>query len=104
MLSPFIRYTILRLLTFFACLLLMFAIPWVRENPLILVIAAALLSMLLSLYFFRGPRDEMSVKLAERIEHRTEHKQSAHARRGGAQLRDEAAEDAEMAADQERYR
>ncbi|QQS01421.1 MAG: DUF4229 domain-containing protein [Austwickia sp.] len=104
MLSPFVRYTILRLLAFFACLLLLFAIPWMRENPLILLISAALLSAVLSLFFFRGPRDEMSGKLAERIEHRMEHKQAAHARRADGRVRDEDTEEAELAADQERYR
>lgn len=107
MLSPFVRYTILRLLAFFACLLVLSAIPWMRDNLIVLLLAAATISMLISLFFFNGPRDEMSAKLSERIEHRLETKSAQRADGAGtgtSRLRDEDAEEAEMAADTERYR
>lgn len=108
MLSPFVRYTILRLLAFFACLLVLSAIPWMRDNVLILLLAAATLSMLLSLFFLNGPRDEMSAKIADQVEHRMERKQEAYAKRhhGERLLSDEEIEDSgsAVAAEPEHYR
>lgn len=104
MLSPFLRYTILRLLAFFACLLLLSAIPWMRANLLVTLLVAATVSMLVSLVLFNGPRDEMSVRLAERIEHRLEHKQARHATGASGRVRDEDIEDAQLGVEREHYR
>lgn len=106
MLSPFLRYTILRLLAFFGVLLLLAAIPWMRENLLVMVLVAATVSMVISLFFFNGPRDEMSEKLAARIEHRVKTTQAAHARGHGRPTAEES-EDAEIphgVGEQEHYR
>ena len=109
MLSPLLRYSILRILAFAVALFLLALIPWMRENLLVLVIVAATVSMLFSLFFFNGPRDEMSARIAERVEHRVEvkHAHEAQAHRHGqprGQHADEAAEDAEIAAGGEQYR
>ena len=99
MFSGFVSYTILRLLAFFVCLLLLSLIPWMRENVLVLVLIAATVSMVISLVFLNGPREQLSEQLAERIEHRLEHKQAAHDKRHPGQHRaaDEHIEDAEAA-------
>lgn len=95
--SAFLRYSSLRLLAFVGCLLLLWLVPWMRQHPLVLLLAAATLSMFLSLFFLNGPREEMSQNLAHSIEVHHDRKQHSHES-------DEAVEDAQIAADGERYR
>jgi len=64
--SPVLRYSLLRLGLFAACLL---ALSLVAEG-LLLVALAALLSMLLSVVLLARPRDQVAAALAERLERR----------------------------------
>lgn len=117
MMSPFLRYTLLRITAFAVCLFALWLIPPFRSNLLVLLFAAATVSMLISLRFLNGPRDEMSARIAERVDHRHEAQVGAHvgadadeAASGGRGMRRrhrasaEQEEDAEITADGERYR
>ncbi len=99
--TPFIRYTLLRLTVFFACLLLLLMIPPLRDRPLVLLILAATASMLLSLVFLNEPREAMSARIAGRVDERVRRKHAEH----GVPT-DEEVEDAgtDRAADPDRYR
>jgi hypothetical protein len=79
-----LRYSVLRLLLFFGCLLLFYLVG-VRE-PVLLIVLTAVASLVLSYFFLRGPRDAMAQTLAERAARRIGHRQSDL---------DDAAEDAE---------
>lgn len=94
-----LRYTLLRLLLFFACLLL-FWLAGLR-NPLWLLLAAATVSMLISLFALAGMRDRMSVEVAERVDARRE---AAQVKRRSERLSDEDLEDLEDDTAEDGYR
>ncbi len=89
--NALLRYTVLRLLVFLGCLLLLWLVGLRRqEDYLLLVVLAALLSMVISYVGLRRFREAYSAELATRIERRT-----AARREGGAQAStDEEVEDA----------
>jgi hypothetical protein len=85
-----IRYSVLRLLIFFGVL----AALWLvglrdRDEQVLLLVLAAAISMLISFFALRRFRDDYSQEINDRLTRRAE------ARRERAQVRDEAAEDAE---------
>ena len=99
-----LRYTILRLLVFFACV----AALWLaglrgEEDLLLLVAGAALLSAVISYFGLRRFREEYSAQLSEKIEKRLEAKQGRNAAAGGGAT-DEDAEDAETARGDDTFR
>ena len=99
--TPFVRYTLLRLLVFFACLLVLIVIPPLRERPLLLLFLAATVSMVLSLVLLNEPREAMSARIAGRVDERVRRKHAEH----GVPT-DEEVEDAQsgQGSDGERYR
>lgn len=111
MTSPFVRYTLLRVLAFAICLFVLALIPPLRANVLLLVLIAATVSMFVSLFLLNGPRDELSARIADRVETRAEAKHAADGtgthpagRRARHVGRAEAEEDAEIGADGESFR
>ena len=92
-----VRYGLLRLLIFFGFLFLFWLIG-IRDNPVLLIGAAALSSAAASYVLLRGMRDEITTNLVERHEARVQAKQEAAAS-GPAPSSDEAAEDAEIEGD-----
>lgn len=99
-----LRYTILRLLVFLACV----AALWLaglrgEEDLLLLVAGAALLSAVISYFGLRRFREEYSAQLATRIEKRMEAKQSRQAADTGTRT-DEDAEDAEATRGDDTFR
>lgn len=87
-----VRYTLLRLLVFLGCL----AVLWLlglrgEEDVLLLVVAAALLSAVISYFALRRFREAYSAQLAERFDRRTESRRS----RTDVPPSDEEAEDTE---------
>lgn len=91
-----VRYTLLRLLIFFGFLFLFWLIG-IRDNPVLLLGAAALASAAASYVLLRGMRDELTARLVERHETRLQAKEQ-----GREPGEDEAAEDAEIDADRDR--
>jgi hypothetical protein len=90
-----VRYTLLRLLIFFGCLLFFWLVGLRRpDQQVYLLIASALASVGLSYVLLRREREQFSAKIAERVERRTQARQSAT-------VSDEDAEDAEDANDVE---
>ena len=85
-----VRYSLLRLLIFFGFLVLFWLIG-LRDNPVLLLAAAAISSAALSYVLLRGMRDEITAGLMDRHEARLQAKQDA-----AASDSDEAAEDAEV--------
>ncbi len=88
-----LRYTILRVLVFFAAL----AVLWLlglrgREDLLLLVVGAALLSAVVSFVVLRRFREDTSAQIAERLEQRAEARRARAPEVSG----DEAIEDAEV--------
>jgi type II secretory pathway component PulM len=82
-----VRYSILRLLIFFGCLGLLWLLGLrSRDEQLILLVGAALLSLLISYFALRPLREQYSRELAERLERR---------RVARTAVKDEQAEDAE---------
>ena len=90
-----IRYTILRLLIFIACAIAL----WLaglrgEENLLLLVVGAALASMVISYFLLRPMREQFSDEVAHKVEERTRAKREKQSRpsapRAGS---DEAVED-----------
>lgn len=66
-----LRYTVLRLLLFFGCLLAFFLVKDVTGMPTAaVVILAAVASLALSLVVLRGPREELAARMAQRIDSR----------------------------------
>jgi Protein of unknown function (DUF4229) len=62
------RYSVLRLLLFFGCLLVFSLVGQITHIPIIaVVILATVSSLFLSLVVLRGPREEMSARIAQRI-------------------------------------
>ena len=93
-----LRYTILRLLIFVACAIAL----WLaglrgEENLLLLVVGAALASMVISYFLLRGMREQFSDEVAHKVEARIKAKRGERARptqpRAGS---DEADEDREI--------
>jgi type II secretory pathway component PulM len=83
------RYTVMRLLIFFGCLVLLWLVFEMlkiegQDKPLVLVAGAAILSAVVSWFVLREPREQMSERIAEKVE----------ARRARHEL-DDAAEDVE---------
>ncbi|HMM95546.1 DUF4229 domain-containing protein [Phycicoccus sp.] len=91
--NAFLRYTVLRLLVFFGCVLLLWLVGLRgRDQYLLLVVLAALLSMVVSYVALRRFRQDYSTQLSETIERRVE----ARRAKGGDRRTDEEAEDAEV--------
>jgi hypothetical protein len=62
------RYSVLRILLFFGCLLVFALIRGATGLPVVaMVVLAAAASFALSLVVLRGPREEMSARLAGRV-------------------------------------
>jgi hypothetical protein len=88
-----LRYTVLRLLIFFGCLLF-FWLVGLRNDQVLLLLVSAATSVLLSFFLLRSQRDRFSAQIADRLEKRQEAKREAQE---AADLdTDEAAEDAEL--------
>ena len=88
-----LRYTVLRLLIFFGCLLF-FWLVGLRTDQILLLLVSAATSVLLSFFLLRSQRDRFSAQIADRLEKRQEAKRQALEAR--ALDTDEAAEDAEL--------
>ncbi|GIL35342.1 DUF4229 domain-containing protein [Phycicoccus jejuensis] len=91
--NAFLRYTVLRLLIFFGCVLAL----WLaglrdEEQLLLLVVLAALASMAISYVALRRFRQDYSAQLSETIERRA----AARREKGGDRRTDEQAEDEEV--------
>ena len=83
-----VRYSLLRLLIFFGVLALLWLLGLRdRDEQLILVVAAALISMVISYFVLRRFREDYSRQIAQRLERRAAEKQKR------AAMSDEAAED-----------
>jgi hypothetical protein len=88
-----LRYTVLRILVFFAVLALLWLLGLRgEENLLFLVVGAALISSLVSLFALRRFREDTSARIAERIETRAEARAASVPRVS----EDDEAEDAEV--------
>lgn len=86
-----LRYTVLRLLIFFGCLILFWLLGLRSpDQQLLLLGLSAVVSLVLSYFLLRRPRDEFAEKIADRVERR-------RAARQDAVGSDEEAEDAETA-------
>ena len=77
-----LRYSVLRLLLLFGCFFLLLLVG--VRNPFVLIGLTAVISMTLSFFLLRGPRDAMAQTLADRAARRQERPDA-----------DELAEDAE---------
>ncbi len=66
--TPFLKYTVLRLGLFLVALV---TISMLGADPLLAVLLAALVSMLLSYVLLRGPRDELAGVIQDRVARRT---------------------------------
>ena len=88
-----LRYTVLRLLIFFGCLLF-FWLVGLRNDQILLLLVSAATSVLLSFFLLRSQRDRFSAQIADRLEKRQEAKRQAI--EAGDLDSDEAAEDAEL--------
>ena len=85
-----VRYTLLRLMIFFACLLAFWLLGLRNQDQQVfLLLASALTSIVVSYFFLRRERDQFSERIAARIERR-------NAARQAAVGLDEEAEDAEL--------
>jgi Flp pilus assembly protein TadB len=89
-----LRYTVLRLLIFFGCLIF-FWLVGLRNNEILLLAVAAVVSVALSYFLLRSQRNRFSEQIADRIERRQAARQRA-AGTAGTDGTDEAAEDAEL--------
>ncbi|MBM6404956.1 DUF4229 domain-containing protein [Phycicoccus sp. CSK15P-2] len=93
--NAFLRYTVLRALVFLGCVALLWLLGLRGEDDtLLLVVGAALLSMLVSYVALRRFREDYSAQVATTIERRT----AARRERAGDRASDEAEEDAETGA------
>ncbi|MGL4744358.1 MAG: DUF4229 domain-containing protein [Dermatophilaceae bacterium] len=96
-----VRYTVLRLMVFFACLALLWLVGLREEDDVVLlVVGAALLSAVISFVGLRRFREDYSTQLAGRLERRSEQRRE----RAAGRPRDEDAEDAETSHDNSEYR
>lgn len=92
-----LRYSLLRLLIFFACLLVFWLLGLRGEtNVPYLVVAAALTSMVISYFALARMRNQFSDQVAHRIEERTKVKRAKQVDREEKGETDEAAEDAKV--------
>jgi Protein of unknown function (DUF4229) len=64
-----LRYTVLRLLLFFGCLLA-FWLLGLRNDQVLLLLVSAVVSLVLSYFLLRRQRDEFAGRIAARVEHR----------------------------------
>jgi hypothetical protein len=65
------RYSVLRLLLFFGCLMVFFLVKFATGIPTAaVVVLAAITSLALSLVVLKGPREEMAARMAQRIDNR----------------------------------
>ena len=65
------RYSVLRILLFFGCLLVFSLVREAAGIPVVaVVILATVSSLALSFVVLRGPREEMAARLASRIDNR----------------------------------
>ena len=88
-----LRYTVLRLLIFFGCLVF-FWLVGLRNDQILLLLVSATASVLLSFFLLRSQRDRFSEQIQDRMEKRQEAKRLAQ---GAVDPdSDEAAEDAEL--------
>ncbi len=92
-----LRYTIWRLGIFFSCLLLAWLLG-LRNDPTLLLLVSAVVSVLLSFFLLRRQRDQFSERIAARIEQRQEARRAATDGPAGAPT-DEQVEDAEITRD-----
>ncbi len=91
--NAFLRYTVLRLMIFAGCLLVLWLLGLRDDSQyLLLVVLAALLSMAVSYVALRRFREAYSAELAATIERRT----AARREREGERPTDEDAEDTEI--------
>jgi hypothetical protein len=88
-----LRYTVLRLLIFFGCLVF-FWLVGLRNDQILLLLVSAAVSVLLSFFLLRSQRDRFSEQIADRMERRQEAKRLAQDAVDPDS--DEAAEDAEL--------
>lgn len=99
--NAFLRYTVLRLLVFLGCLSLLWLVGLRGEDQrLLLVVGAALLSMVVSYFALRRFREDYSAQVATTIEKRTGERRE----RGGDRRTDEQAEDDETIPDEGDFR
>ncbi|WP_286961209.1 MULTISPECIES: DUF4229 domain-containing protein [Arsenicicoccus] len=87
--SPGLRYSLLRIMLFLGCLIVLWL---VGLRGLLLVILAGLLSMVASLFVLRGPREEFSARIAERVDRKAARAEAA----GAHKVSDEEVEDDEI--------
>ncbi|MGL5864450.1 MAG: DUF4229 domain-containing protein [Dermatophilaceae bacterium] len=96
-----VRYTVLRILVFFACLALLWLVGLRSEGDVVLlVVGAALLSAVISFVGLKRFREEYSAQLADRLERRAGQRRE----RAAAAQRDNEAEDAAIAQDDSEFR
>jgi len=96
-----LRYSLLRLLVFLGCVSLLWLLGLRgREDLLLLVVGAALLSAVISYFALRRFREDYSAQLAQKIEHRSAAKQGAPRTKSG----DEVDEDSEVSGDEGTFR
>lgn len=100
-----LRYTLARLTLFLACLLAGWLLG-LRHDPFLLVLAAATVSMFLSIFVLRGMREQFSRDVAQQVEARVERKRERSARRRADEVLDdhEAEDRATGAAPDDPYR
>jgi hypothetical protein len=63
-----LRYSVLRLLLLFGCLLVLWLVG--VRNPVLLIALTAVVSLTLSYFLLKGPRDAMAQTLADRASRR----------------------------------
>ena len=96
-----LRYTLLRLLVFLGCVCVLWLLGLRdRDQLLLLVVGAALLSAVISYFGLRRFREDYSAQLAHRIEQRSAARQAAPR----AKSQDELAEDSEVSGDEGTFR
>jgi hypothetical protein len=69
-----LRYSVLRLLLLFGCLLVLWLVG--VRNPVLLVVLTAVASVTLSYFLLKGPREAMAQMLADRAARRAGHTRS----------------------------
>ena len=67
--STVLRYTVLRLMIFFGCLIVAWLVG-LRNDPILLLLVSAAVSVVLSFFLLRRDRDAISSRIADRIEKR----------------------------------
>lgn len=69
-----LRYSVLRLLLLFGCLLVLWLVG--VRNPVLLIALTAVASITLSYFLLKGPREAMAQTLADRATRRSGHTSS----------------------------